>query len=296
MALQSRRGNYERRRRHGNNGERSDRMCGYAMTLMLGIILFLGFFVIQNQITMSINTETVWSHYDPIRPSPQKDIAKFEGAHHLRNGTKPVFVLHAGPPKTGTTTLQCSLPVLKLEEDGFLYIGKVTDCPFSRKKRANYVNTKSLATCMNKYSGRNNTWLEQQCKEYRKMKEILDFSLENDFDVIYSSEGFFDGFELSDAFKSLVSGFEVKVMIVYRRYYQWLPSRYNSLSKPDSNRHKRRTLEKWPKDGGQTIATFTKAYDSTFTERERKIDLFSADTWNVFDLYKNHYPDISVLR
>mmetsp|Transcript_8245 Transcript_8245/g.11715 ORF Transcript_8245/g.11715 Transcript_8245/m.11715 type:complete len:653 (-) Transcript_8245:125-2083(-) len=39
---------------------------------------------------------------------------------------KPVFILHVGPPKTGSTTLQCTLESLRTElvQDGIAYIGR----------------------------------------------------------------------------------------------------------------------------------------------------------------------------
>jgi len=46
--------------------------------------------------------------------------------------TKPIFILHIGPPKTGSTTLQCELESLRIElaKDGYHYIGR-PECPGS---------------------------------------------------------------------------------------------------------------------------------------------------------------------
>lgn len=48
------------------------------------------------------------------------------------NDERPLLILHAGPPKTGSTTLQCALESLRaeLESDGVAYVGR-PECPFA---------------------------------------------------------------------------------------------------------------------------------------------------------------------
>lgn len=215
------------------------------------------------------------------------------------------FYLHAGPPKTGTTTLQCSLPLFssQLKQDGFVFIGKVTDCPNRGFDRNFYVNPRSVANCINSYASDNcdlSCLLRiadesgNKCQHLKRMKGLLDQAKEQNLSVIYSSEGMFDGFEFRPQFQELIgTNYHVKVVVVYRRYYQWMLSRYNSLSKYQNGRPGRSILNKWLDEGGQTIATLQQVLHHSYNETDRRIDL-KGDTWDFVDEYGQHYQDVIV--
>lgn len=223
---------------------------------------------------------------------------------NITNSSKPLFVLHAGPPKTGTTSIQCSLPLLtpKLKKDKFIFVGKVTDCANTFSKNG-YVNPRTVARCINRYGKDCGTGSDAiqclirkggPCKSVQQFYSILTSAHFNGVNVIYSSEGMFDDFEFTPHFKMLLQDFHVKVVVVYRRYYQWLASRYNSLSKPVISRNDRKELNPWPSQNGKTIATLQQVMDENYHERNRKINL-SGDTWDFKKKYEEHFPDTSVI-
>uniref|UniRef100_A0A7S1Z3S5 Uncharacterized protein n=1 Tax=Ditylum brightwellii TaxID=49249 RepID=A0A7S1Z3S5_9STRA len=53
-------------------------------------------------------------------------IVQMDGQNNNISNKKPKFIIHVGPPKTGSTTLQCTLESLRsqLDQDGIVYIGR----------------------------------------------------------------------------------------------------------------------------------------------------------------------------
>ena len=250
-----------------------------------------------------------------VRSNLHDNIAdSIDGNNNVSNTTntnKPLFVLHAGPPKTGTTTIQCTLPILssKLLEDNFIFVGKVSDCPRSSilfsKQDVLYINPRTLARCINNFgrhcgTGDDATQIQclidkgGPCQTLQQFQMILDSAKRNRRNVIYSSEGMFDNFEFTPHFKMLLLHFHVKVVVVYRRYYQWLVSRYNSLSKPVKTRIDRKELNMWPDESGKTIAMLQQVMSGTYNDTNRRIDL-KGDTWDFFAMYEKHFPDTAAV-
>jgi hypothetical protein len=237
---------------------------------------------------------------------PKDESAAEEDDASRDNKKKPVFIMHIGPRKTGTTTIQCSLPKLLLEEDGFLFLGKVSDCYILYKelqKKKDFINIDDLSYFFIKHFSNNETYCDDTCLQTlrtehfsRKLIQVLDNAKQRGLDVVMSDEGYMDQLAGIPAFREVLKGWHVKVVGVYRRYYQWVPSSYNSKHKPLWKRKDRAALHQWPGvEKGETIPTLSNVLAGTLAEDDRKAP------WGEFVLEKIHtmasiYPDVTVIN
>lgn len=182
----------------------------------------------------------------------------------------PIFIFHVGPTKTGTTTIQAALDILDkqgiLAKDNFVNIPRniiplIEPCI----KRLSF--KRCFKSCQNQVKA------SDLCLHYRNVDEMFSKALENRQNVVYSYEGGIS-FEMKPAFQELLKGFDVKPIVTYRRYYQWLPSAYNSRYKPDKTRVKRKQLNRWPgAEGGETIPTLENLLLDNIIESDRIVNL-----------------------
>lgn len=196
-----------------------------------------------------------------------------------------------GPPKTGTTSIQCTLINNEklLETDNFVFIGKASDCPASsRKGQRLFVEPKELSICVK--SG------VSECQEYHKLELILEGALERGQNVVFSAENAFI-FGTHEVFKEfLMKRWNVKVVVTYRRYYEWLVSYYNSKYKPSLMRRDRADLNVWPAKGGKSIPTFDQILSGNFT-KGNKVAQFNFNWYqDVITEFEKHYHDVVVLN
>jgi len=174
-------------------------------------------------------------------------------------------ILHIGPHKTGSTSIQCTLTHYQniLKEDSYFYIGKKpaeARCP-GVKLNENAVDH-DLAVAF-----------QRNMKKLSKKKHLsnvidkfsasLDYHFRKGENVIISIEEFAT---MSDSgswqllFNDL-KRWDVRVVITYRHYFEWLLSAYNSMHKPLP---RRKNTMKWPNDrnqGGFYIPTFAAYFD-----------------------------------
>lgn len=163
---------------------------------------------------------------------------------------KPVLILHVGPPKTGSTSLQCMLESLRseLEKDGIAYIGR----PECRGMNIHYRHKKlfrlfsaALVTgydCHRQLNGLegNHTdgvqvlpscWddFTDQLESYRQAGTNVIFSDEAMSNRVVRSQGYRPSVPYPwTALKSTLEGmgWDVRVLIVHRPLYDYLPSVY----------------------------------------------------------------------
>ena len=104
------------------------------------------------------------------------------------------------------------------------------------------------------------------------MKEILSTASEERRNLLLSDENLDDRF--ADALRAVIDDnqFRVRVVVVYRRIHQWLPSWYSQINKTankDANgkllrnhdgQPERQPHNFWPRDGGVHIPSFTDWY------------------------------------
>lgn len=143
---------------------------------------------------------------------------------------RPYLVLHIGPPKTGTTTIQCELARLNEElakNDSYYYFG--IPCLLDGKLRLQNNETYQRGFyILNDLRGKS-----VNGDYYTNFQERLNYRLERNDNVIFSSEHFNqihsdEGFQM---LKNATEGFHVRVVVSYRRYWEWLPSYYYQANK-----------------------------------------------------------------
>ena len=198
----------------------------------------------------------------------------------------PVLVLHIGPHKTATSTIQCELAYFReqlLQNSAYpvAFLGRKyghcigRDGPHSK---VNF-NTRDLIDDCFTNPSCNTT------KVWKKLKHLLRDLSERKTSVILSDEAFSrmlsspeeeDGVDNRQMLYSLLEKYypgQVRVVIVYRRYYEWFLSLWNNGNKPYSNHVTESTknpykveYRSWPSDGGKIPQSFLSHYEHTFPE------------------------------
>jgi hypothetical protein len=186
---------------------------------------------------------------------------------NLRNGNssnmnkKPLFVLHIGPPKTGTTTLQCELgpKYNDLLQENFYYLGFYYPpmCGLPINHRVEGFSDATRPVLLNCYAHREGCDLD---KHWQDFASILESHKEHN--VIMSDEMFDEHFGQDDVqrfAKLLQPHWDVRILYTYRHFYSFLPSLYHQGNNPyATNPGIPYAVEKtmWPKDGGFKIRSF----------------------------------------
>lgn len=197
--------------------------------------------------------------------------------HHSAAKPPPWFILHAGPPKSGTTTIQCDMGRYSkfLRMDNVAYIGrfgKKRFCPdVKRLQQRSSSNGDDDADPIMTNIPDWNTCLEnaKTCKSKKVWKDflsVLQHYKDEGNNVLMSDEGIigrylYDDPEVLQLLSDTLAGWRVKVVINYRRYYEWMASYYNTHFK--YNGHRSHLYQDWPEDnggGGQVIPTFPEFY------------------------------------
>mmetsp|Transcript_32718 Transcript_32718/g.79509 ORF Transcript_32718/g.79509 Transcript_32718/m.79509 type:complete len:523 (-) Transcript_32718:307-1875(-) len=213
----------------------------------------------------------------------------------------PTLTLHVGPPKTATTSIQCGLHHWSEElavEDSIYYIGK--PCPRTGPLPNNEttLNGHKLLMCL--IDG--NT----HCGGYDEFHKRLQRHKSVNHDVVYSNEGFanhlVDEDVAWDALKSLLKGWNVRIVIGYRHYFEWIRSLYYQQTL-----NKKFYKLNWPGQNGvgRSHPSFLTYLDYHLTRYETN-DL-SVDgghsahsyghhlTLSTYKKYAKHFQDIQVL-
>eukprot|EP00816_Leptocylindrus_hargravesii_P001362 CAMPEP_0196819328 /NCGR_PEP_ID=MMETSP1362-20130617/70071_1 /TAXON_ID=163516 /ORGANISM="Leptocylindrus danicus, Strain CCMP1856" /LENGTH=446 /DNA_ID=CAMNT_0042197779 /DNA_START=225 /DNA_END=1565 /DNA_ORIENTATION=- len=182
---------------------------------------------------------------------------------------KPILVLHVGPPKTGSTTLQCTLAGLRdeLKKDGYHYIGRsdysgcsaTTD--YKAKKEFRHfahalVTSYDCHDKLKNFVHLNDTAIQcwepfmQQLNAYRDSKTNVIFSDEAMSNRIARTWQYRKDIPYPwEALKLVLQGWDVRILIVHRPLYDYLPSVYTEQHKPSPGKMR---LKKWY-GGGKCI-------------------------------------------
>lgn len=163
---------------------------------------------------------------------------------------KPILLLHVGPKKTATTTIQEAML-----EKGWFQKALAKDGYHS--ERLNYQRIETLVNdCLLKGRDCDNTnlWDELMTIPYQKQHDKND-GMDN---IIHSCEAFADiphDDEITNQrFKSLSQFWDVRVVLVYRRLDEWLPSSY-------AESQKRKVFNR---RAGRPTSNFVSGYVDTF--------------------------------
>lgn len=177
--------------------------------------------------------------------------------------TKPYFILHIGVPKTATTYIQCNLHKLSkrlADDDSYFFVGKT--CPKSSSEMENGEKTipgHFLMMGLNDANTKN--------RGYEKLKARMDFHRVKGNNIIYSNEAFtnhlIDQNKTWDSLKTMFTGWNVRVVIGYRHYFDWIRSFYYQTHKQNAK------LDKvWPNQGGKLHPSFISFLDYHLQRKE----------------------------
>lgn len=158
--------------------------------------------------------------------------------------SKPYFVLHIGPPKTATTTIQCGLETLSaklVKEDSYFFIGK--RCPHTNETMANgETGIPGHHLMMGLINANPNS------RGFEKLKERMEFHYSKGNNMIFSLEAMSNHLEDKpktwELLLSLFESWNVRVVVGYRHYFDWIRSMYfqQHIGK--------KYTEKWPHQNG----------------------------------------------
>jgi len=216
--------------------------------------------IVSNQIISKWN----WTYYQS-KPSAFATIQQAQyypedhpeaqiKADYPRNGSRAI--IHMGPHKTGTTTIQRFTfhHKLILKEDGYelLEVTNKEDNLRSKRKKI-IINSVNFATCFidPQHEGR----IRYPCDPDRLLHG-LDLARKGS-NVFISSEAFAkmdeEGVAMLENYLSHWS--DVTIILFYRRYYEWLPSLFNH-----ENKRWYRDESKW----GENIVDFLEENSETY--------------------------------
>ena len=192
----------------------------------------------------------------------------------------PLAILHMGPHKTGTTSIQKTLRkgefFESMDEDGW-------DASIVRGSEiANVIRLfmSPYEPCKKKH---------KSCKEeswYKALNATVRNGAERGKDLLISDEVMSTlDYASSKGWGQLSSllkeHYRVHAILVYRRYFEWLPSYYNQQHKikgPYGN-----LLRRWSSEGGVVIPPFTEYWDQALNNTSTKAWLTSP-TDNKWDI------------
>jgi hypothetical protein len=264
-----------------------------------------------------------------ITESSPSAATQSEGEHHR---DRPIFTLHVGPPKTATTFLQCSLCANHtftddiLSQDGIVYLGT---CPFNicglpelpthmipHRHGSFFVVTKTWESNPLGAHLHNNsvpaTKADSLPELHPTFQDAIDRAYKNHQNALVIFEGAhkYSASHIAALAHHLTiqSDWTVKIVVAYRRLYEWLPSKYNSITKGA-------TEGDWPvkKTGGNSSGAFMKAVSKsqkegkevetfhldgrgTFSHLVREIEeTLQHPTETVKRNYAHHFPNVSVI-
>jgi len=185
--------------------------------------------------------------------------------------SKPLLILHVGPPKTATTTIQdaCTKYDTLLQSDQYHYLGKV-NWEYADKFKGDEVFRAFFYAC---YNPSPEIYNAEKCEEERvKFKLILQQHLDAGHNVIASDESM-SVFEILNSksgwkmFHETFDGFHIRVVIAYRRYHEWLLSMYRHLYIAAPYHL---YMREYPDNGGAVVPTFAEFAQKVLSSRWEK--------------------------
>lgn len=185
-----------------------------------------------------------------VGPSPVMMVSSSSLKHINSKTTNPYFVLHVGPPKTATTSIQCGLDALSgdlAKLDSYYFVGK--GCP---KWNSTMANGESGIPGHHLMMGLIDA--NPHSRGFEKLKERMDFHLARGNHMLFSLEAMSnhleDRPETWKLFLSLFEGWNVRIVVGYRHYFDWIRSMYFQQHIGPKYR------ERWPHQRGSAHPSF----------------------------------------
>lgn len=203
---------------------------------------------------------------------------------HDKHDIRPLFVLHVGPPKTGTTTIQWYAGEHQqlLEMDNIHYLGEYKESEVD-------VHHLCFSCIMQK---------DEQCRKmWGELERALEFHHSENHNVLISDENFsrFGNAQQEQEYlwkylmPMISKKWNVRVLFTYRRYYEWVPSWYYEYYNPNGARgKKKKRFLLWPESRSRGIPSFSKYFEGFMKE--------SYDMVSSLEKWKQHFEDVRVLN
>lgn len=191
-------------------------------------------------------------HFDRVRFAlPPKILKDSQQAQHPKSrvDSKPTFILHAGPHKTGTTFLQSLLSRFHkheaLRHDNYTYMGTFAGVPLKSIPAYGWRHSKHIVFTANvKKLGyvfdekvdeinQNHTFTPAFVRSIEVLKEMNASIL-----FIYEGLVHVDHKRLQSLYDLLVPHWNVDVILTYRPFHEFIISYYNQLEKSEILYHK----------------------------------------------------------
>lgn len=183
------------------------------------------------------------------------------GVNQLAPTNKPRLILHVGPSKSATTSLQTDLTSVQaeLETDGYLYAGRYYN-PYTNNATGQYTLKRSESSLL---TSAHNMLL--RCKLEPRVECCRNFSAElrrfphsgKQRNIILSEEPFGNFWQNAEDWEAIRDAigddWDVTVVVGYRRFYAWLPSARFQHERTDRNVARKGP---WPAKGGLKIDPF----------------------------------------
>lgn len=179
---------------------------------------------------------------------------------------RPLFIIHVGPPKTGSTTLQCTLESLrdKIEADKFAYIGRPECIGLNidyERRREFRMFSQALVTdyqchiALQDVTNNNTNTTEQPFQCWKEFIEKVENYKRHNRNVLFSDEAMSNRIARTysyrptvpypwNALESVLQGWDVRFLTLHRPFYDFLPSVYNEIYKLGPGK---RRLKLWHK-------------------------------------------------
>jgi len=159
--------------------------------------------------------------------------------HVVKEDTEPWFIYHAGPGKTGTTSIQCygGLVVETLVEDNIYFFGDANHCGKEQHSLPASLSLKDYALCARRYPN--------QCEEMKiSLQHDIEYHRNKNQSVYISTECSSD--EMINLLTTVLKGWKKsRVIVTYRPYHEYLISLYGQIMKMGGTTG-RSSKNKWP--------------------------------------------------
>jgi len=234
-----------------------------------------------------------------LRPGPPPIVAVVaplpSGSLPSSTTTKPYFVLHVGPPKTATTSIQCGLDLLSADlakEDAYYFVGK--RCPrFSSGIMGNGEGGIPGHHLMMGLIDAN-----PHSRGFERLKERMDYHRTRGNHMIFSIEAMsnhlVDRPETWKMFLSLFEGWNVRVVVAYRHYFDWIRSMYFQQHIGKKYR------EKWPDQQGLAHPSFQTFLEYHLERWEKRDPSNDGHSWGqhlslyALQYFGKHFDDVQI--
>jgi len=193
-----------------------------SISLRRGLVIFLMIIIMFNAIWNVLVLLKI-EDYSPNQLQNRGRTVTLDGRERSKRSKKPHFVLHVGPQKTATTTIQCGLQKYAsflAVKDSYYFIGQ--GCQRGAALENNETSVRGLALYYE--LGTNGT-------HERAFIEQTERHFERGSSLILSNEAFSNGVLLghernTQVMRNLLKDWSIRIVVSYRNFSEWISSAY----------------------------------------------------------------------